>query len=218
MRNSRSAITRLFAGALLGALVALAAFTLPPTDPPASSDVLPIEAGTYMIDRDHTEIGFRVRHLGISSVSGQFREYDATLDFDPSQPNALQTTATIQTASVDTRNDKRDEHLRSEDFFHSEAHLAITFRSTGVRNVRGDRFELLGDLTIRGVTKPVALDAVLVGTARGPMGNERVAFTAETTINREDYGLTWNRAVEAGGLVVGKDVDIRLDVQAIRQN
>jgi len=202
------------AGAFLVAAMTLAAFTAAP--PP--SDALAIPAGTYMIDKDHTEIGFRVRHLGISSVSGQFRDYDVSLAVEPDAVNSLQTNATIQTGSIDTRNEKRDEHLRSEDFFHAEAHPAITFRSTGVRNVRGNDFELLGDLTIRDVTRPVVLDAELIGTARGPMGNERVAFSAETTINREDYGLTWNRALEAGGVLVGKDVDIRLDVQAIRQN
>lgn len=208
---------RLFSlSAVLATAFALAAFSTTPAEPP--SDVLPIPAGTYMIDKDHTEIGFRVRHLGISSVSGQFREYDATLTFEPGQPNALRTTATIQAASVDTRNDKRDEDLRSENFFHAAEHPEITFRSTGVRNVRGDRFEITGDLTIRGTTRPVVLDAEVVGTALDPMGNERVAFTAETTINREDFGLTWNRALETGGLLVGKDVDIRLDVQAIRQN
>jgi polyisoprenoid-binding protein YceI len=206
--------------ALFAAAFALAAYSYPAASPasePDAAEPLPAGLATYVLDRDHTEVGFRVRHLGISDVSGQFSHYDATLEMDPARLATLRTTATIRAASVDTRNERRDEHLRSDDFFAAEAFPTLTFRRTGVRNVRGDRFELLGDLTIRGVTRPVVLDAELVGTASGPMGDERVALSAVTRINRFDYGLAWNRAVEAGGLVVAREVEIRLDVQAVRQ-
>jgi len=206
----------LLAGALTVALTALAAFTAP--SPLARADAaLPFAPGTYTVDKDHTEIGFRVRHLGITNVNGSFGDFDATLEYDPARRASLRSTATVRTRSVDTGNARRDEHLRSADFFDVARFPTMTFQSTAIRNVRGDRFQLAGNLTLHGVTRPVVLDAEVTGTARDPMGNERVAFEAETTIDREDFGLTWNQALEAGGLLVSKDVKILLEVQAVRQ-
>jgi len=173
-------------------------------------------AATWNVDQAHSNVGFAVRHLGISTVRGSFRSYDATLDFDPADLTTLSATADIEVASVDTRNDRRDNHLRSDDFFHVEAHPTMRFESTRVQNVNGDTFEIVGDLTIKDVTREVVLAATLNGVAAF-QGNEVAALTAETVIDRHDYGLTWSRVTEAGGLVVGRDVTITLEIEAARE-
>lgn len=161
-------------------------------------------------------MGFAVRHLGISTVQGAFRSYEATLDFDPEDLTTLSASAAIAVASVDTRNDRRDNHLRSDDFFHAEAYPTMRFESTRVQNINGDTFEIVGTLTIKDVTREVVLAATLNGVAAF-QGNEVAALTAEAVINRHDYGLTWSRVTEAGGLVVGEDVTITLEIEAARE-
>ena len=173
-------------------------------------------AATWNVDQAHSNVGFSVRHLGISTVRGSFRSYDATLDFDPDDLTTLAATADIEVASVDTRNDRRDNHLRSDDFFHVEAHPTMRFESTRVQNINGDTFEIVGNLTIKDVTREVVLAATLNGVAAF-QGNEVAALTAETVIDRHDYGLTWSRVTEAGGLVVGRDVTITLEIEAARE-
>jgi polyisoprenoid-binding protein YceI len=143
----------------------------------------------------------------------QYDDFDIDLRLDPEDLSSLETTATVETSSIDTGIDRRDDHLRSGDFFESETYPTLAFESTGVRNVDGQRFELLGNLTIRDVTKPVVLDAEMAGPVTDMEGKPRVAFTASTRIDRKDYGLQWNRAVE-GVNVVSDDVDIILDIQA----
>lgn len=175
-----------------------------------------VKAGDYTIDQAHSEIGFRVKHLGISTVRGVFSDAEATITFPADELTGLQAKATIPAASINTNDVDRDEHLRSGDFFDAENHPVIVFETTDVTAVDGNRLTLNGDLTIRGVTKPVALDGEFLGSAVDPWGNERVAFTAEGTINRKDFGLNWNKALEAGGLLVGDEVTIVLDVQAIK--
>ena len=176
-----------------------------------------VSAGSYTIDPAHSEIGFRVKHLGLSTVRGIFNTSDASITFPEDDLSSLQAEATIEAASLYTGEAERDDHLRSADFFHVEQYPNLTFKTTGVENIDGSRFTLNGDLTIRGVTKPVALDAEYVGTAVDPWGNERVGFTAEGTIDRKEYGLTWNKALEAGGFLVGDEVTLVLDVQAIKK-
>ena len=172
---------------------------------------------TYTVDPAHSRAGFTVRHLGFSKVRGRFEQFDATLHMVPGDLTSLEAEATIQAASITTGDDKRDAHLRSGDFFEVEAHPTLTFKSTGVTNVNGQSFTLLGDLTMRGVTHPVELDAEYLGEGKDPWGGTRIAFEAKTTINRKDWGLNWNTALEAGGFLVSEDVTLELEIQAVEQ-
>lgn len=204
--------------ALLVLGLTLAAFTFLPEQREEAPVVLPAEPALYAIDKAHSSVGFRIRHLGISNVSGTFGEYDATVFLDPSDLSSIRVDATVLTASIDTGNQRRDGHLRSDDFFESERFPAMRFVSTSARDLGNNRFALSGDLTIRDVTRPVTLEGELVGTAVGPGGSNRVGLEAGTTIDRHDFGLTWDNLTEAGGVVVGRDVRIMLDIQAIEQD
>jgi polyisoprenoid-binding protein YceI len=181
------------------------------------TNIVEIEQGTYVMDSAHSEIGFRVKHLGLSTVKGSFKEATATLEIGEDGIESLKTTATIDVKSIDTKNDDRDNHLRSDDFFAAEKYGEITFESTGVKTTGEDTFELRGDLTIRGTTRPIVLDATFLGEATDPWGNNKIAFEASGAINRKKYGLNWNQVLEAGGLLVGEQVKILLDIQAARQ-
>jgi polyisoprenoid-binding protein YceI len=170
-------------------------------------------AGTYVIDPAHSEVGFTARHAMVTKVRGTFSDVDGTLDFGD---NGASATAVIKTASVDTRSADRDAHLRSADFFDADNFPEITFRSAGVR-VSGGEYVLDGDLTIKDVTRPVTLEVEFGGVATDPFGNVRAGFSAETTVNRKDFGLTWNAALETGGVLVSEKVKLTLDVSAIKQ-
>ncbi|MDZ4700988.1 MAG: YceI family protein [Rhodothermales bacterium] len=172
--------------------------------------------GTYAIDASHSEIGFQVRHLGISSVKGSFGALEGTVQAGGSLA-ALSASASIQAASIDTRNTDRDNHLRSADFFDAEKHPALQFKSNGVVDKGNGEFTMAGTLTIRGVAKPIELKGEFQGSAKDPWGNEKVAFTASGKLNRTDYGLNWNAVLEAGGLLVSEEVKLVLDVQAVKQ-
>ena len=171
--------------------------------------------GTWSIDPSHSEVGFSVRHLGISKTRGRFGAFSRA-SVVAGRPEDSRVTVEIDAASVDTRDAGRDEHLRSADFFDVETHPVLTFVTTDV-TPKGDRWAVTGDLTIAGVTKPVVLDTEVSGLATDPWGNDRVAFSASTEVNREDFGLTWNAALETGGLLVGKTVQIDLEVEAVLQ-
>jgi polyisoprenoid-binding protein YceI len=173
------------------------------------------EPATYEVDLAHSEILFKVRHLGISTVTGTFGKFTASIVMDPSDIKTLKAQAAIDVATIDTRNERRDEHLRSADFFEAETHPEMVFQSREVRNVVGSKFELVGDLTLRGITKPVVLQAEMSGPS-SLMGKERIAFTASGVINRTDFGLVWNRVVEAGSLVAGEEVRFEIEVAAVR--
>jgi polyisoprenoid-binding protein YceI len=177
----------------------------------------PAAAAEYEIDQSHSQVLFKVKHLGISTVTGRFRDFAGTITYDPQNPAAARARATIKTASIDTDNDRRDNHLRGADFFEAEKYPEITFTAGRLREARGDGFKLDGTLTMRGVTRPITLDVEKVGPARGPDGRERMAFNATTTLDRTQYGLTWSRATEAGGLVVGNDVQIVLELETVRK-
>jgi polyisoprenoid-binding protein YceI len=168
----------------------------------------------YEVDPSHTQVMFKVRHMGVSTVTGRFNRFAATFAYDPDDPSASWVTATIDAASIDTDNERRDNHLRSPDFFAADSYPNLTFQSTGVEEVEDGRLRVAGDLSIRGVTKPVVLDVVLEGTTVGSEGRPIVGWTAETTVNRKEYGLLWNRLTEAGGWVVGDEVRIVLEVEA----
>lgn len=174
----------------------------------------PAWAATYVLDADHTTVGFKIRHL-FSYARGTFGQFEGQFEYEPGQPEAWKASAVIQAASIDTAVEKRDAHLRSPDFFDVEKFPTIAFVSTGVREVTETRATLDGNLTIHGVTKPVVLDLRVHGVGKDPWGNTRSGFTATTTINRKDFGLTWHKAVETGQLVVGEEVEITIDVEGM---
>ena len=172
---------------------------------------------TFSIDPSHSRLGFVVRHMGFSKVRGSFEDFEGTVAMEGEDVSTLQATATARAESVNTNDEKRDEHLRSGDFFEVETYPTLSFESTGVRDVNGESFTLEGDLTIHGVTKQVAFDGVYLGSGTDPWGGTRAAFEAETTINRKEFGLNWNAVLEAGGVLVSEDVRIVLEVQAVAQ-
>jgi polyisoprenoid-binding protein YceI len=167
--------------------------------------------GTWVLDPAHSEVRFTVRHMMISKVRGTFGVKSATIEV-PENPLEAKVTASADVASIDTNDAGRDEHLRSGDFFDAEKFPTIDFVSTGVRAHGGD-FLVDGDLTIHGVTKPVTFEVEFGGFGTDPWGNYKAGATAKAVINREDFGLTWNAALETGGVLVGKDVTIELDLQ-----
>ena len=172
---------------------------------------------TWNIDPTHAEIGFAVRHLMLSTVRGRFGAATGTVEFNESNPNASKVDVTIDVTSIDTRQEMRDNHLRSPDFFDVATYPTMRFVSKKIEgDVNGD-FTLIGDLTIRGVTKEVSLDASLQGRGMDPWGNERMGFEAKGKINRNEFGLTWNQALETGGVVVSEDVKLSLDVEIVKQ-
>jgi polyisoprenoid-binding protein YceI len=174
-------------------------------------------ADVYDIDPAHSRITFKVRHLAISTVEGRFVKFSGTFAGDPKNISTGKTSATIDVASVFTDQTQRDAHLKSKDFFDVAAFPVITFKSTKVEPIDAQHFKLTGDLTIHGVTKPVTLDVEAGGMAKDPMGNERAAYSALTTINRKDFGLNYNAVLETGGLLVGEDVKIEIQVEGIKQ-
>jgi len=173
-------------------------------------------AGTYVIDPSHSLVAFSARHLMVAKVRGRF---DApagsfTIADDPLESSVE---VTIDPTTVTTGDAKRDEHLRSPDFFDVERFPAVTFASTGVTHVKGNDWRLEGNLTLHGVSRSVTLDLGVVGVEKDPYGNTKVGFEARTTLNREDFGLTWNAALESGGVLVGKEITIELEIEAALQ-
>lgn len=171
---------------------------------------------TWTIDAAHSDVGFAVKHLMIATVRGSFGAVSGTVTFadgDYSQANA---DVTIDATSIDTREEKRDAHLRSADFFDVGQFPTLTFKSRRVQAVKADAFELVGALTIKGITHEVVLDVAVEGFQKDPWGNQKAAFSATTKISRTAFGLTWNAALETGGVLVGDDVKISLDVQLLK--
>lgn len=170
---------------------------------------------SWKIDSAHSKVGFAVRHMMISTVRGTFANpADVEISFDPANLSAAKVKASIDAASVDTGETARDNHLRSADFFDAEKHPKITFVSTSVKGKGGD-VEVTGDLTIRGVTKPIVLQGEVAGPAKDPWGGQRVGFSLSGDIDREAWGLTWNQALEAGGVLVAKKVKLEIEVQLV---
>ena len=181
------------------------------TDTTTTLDVPGYKAGTWVLDPAHSEVTFSVRHMMISKVRGEFGLKSATIEA-PANPLEAKVTASVDAASISTGDQNRDNHLRSADFFDVETYPTIDFVSTGVRYEGGD-FLVDGDLTMHGVTKPVTFELEFGGFGTDPYGNYKAGATAKTVVNREDFGLTWNAALESGGVLVGKDVTIMLDLQ-----
>ena len=169
--------------------------------------------GTYDIDVSHTRLGFAVRHMAVSKVRGGFKDFSGTLEL-AENPVDSKVNVTIQAVSVDTSDENRDNHLRTNDFFDIENHPTWTFVSTAIRPRTATEWDVDGDLTIRGVTKQVTLDATLEGVVKDPYGNHRVGCSATTSIIRDDFGVSFNGALEAGGVIVSKKVDIDLEIEA----
>ena len=172
--------------------------------------------GTWTIDPTHTRLGFVTRHAMVTKVRGSFTQFEGTLTLDGANPSASTAALTAQLASVDTGNADRDNHLRSADFFDVENNPAMTFATTSVKQTDGDEFVLVGDLTIKGVTRPVEIEVELDGIVTDPFGNTRAGFEGETEISRKDFGLTWNVPLDGGGVLVSDKVKIQLDVSATK--
>ena len=172
-------------------------------------------AADWKVDQSHTTVGFSVDHL-FTSVQGRFDRFDGTIVFDPEKPESAVVRATVEAASINTNNTKRDKHLRSDDFFDVEKHPTLSFESTGgVTEMKENHGTLAGNLTIHGVTKPIVFDVIFRGQGKDPWGNVRAGFAASLNINRKDYGLNWNEVLETGGLLVGEVVEIRIDAEGI---
>lgn len=170
---------------------------------------------TWNIDTTHSSISFSVRHMVFAKVRGRFSDWSGTLNLDPKKLENASAQVEIEAASIDTAAADRDTHLRSADFLNVEKYPKLTFKSTRVEAAGGGKYRLRGDLTIRDLTHEVVLDVEYGGEAKDPWGNQRVAFMAKTSVERGDFGLTWNQALEAGGVLVGERVDIELEIQAV---
>jgi polyisoprenoid-binding protein YceI len=182
----------------------------------ASAPSLTELTGTYTLDPAHTRIGFVARHAMVTKVRGSFDEFTGTAVLDGANPANSRVEVSIEASSIDTRNAQRDEHLRSNDFLAMQEHPKITFSSTGVRRVGDSTFEVTGDLTIRGVTNSITIPFEFEGAATDPFGNKRVGFEGAVTINRKDYGVNWNAALEGGGVLVSDKVVLEFEVSAIK--
>jgi polyisoprenoid-binding protein YceI len=174
--------------------------------------------GEYTIDPTHTRIGFVARHAMVTKVRGAFNEFTGTAHIDGADPEASSVELVIRADSIDTRNADRDGHLRSNDFLKMDEYPEITFRSTGVRARGDDTFDVTGDLTVKGVTRTVTVPFTFEGQATDPFGNSRIGLEGSTTINRQDFGITWNAALETGGVLVSDKIVLEFEVSAIKQS
>lgn len=172
---------------------------------------------TYAIDPSHSRMGFTVRHMGFTKVRGSFEQFEGVVRMVPGDLSTIEAEATIQAQSITTNEARRDEHLRSADFFEVERYPTITFKSTEVRDISDDSFTLVGEFTMHGVTKTVELEGTYLGEGTDPWGGTRIALEARTTVNRKEYGLNWNAVLETGGVLVSEKVDIELEIQAVQQ-
>ena len=172
---------------------------------------------TWQIDPSHSAIGFSVRHMVVSKTRGRFTKWSGQIRFDAKNPAASSVEVTLDPASIDTADAQRDAHLRSADFLEVEKFPTASFRSTKVEEVESGVYRVTGDLTVHGVTKSVILDVVYEGTGKDPWGGERAGFSGSTTIDRKDFGLRWNQALETGGVLVGDKVELMLEIEAVKQ-
>jgi polyisoprenoid-binding protein YceI len=172
-----------------------------------------LAADTYQFDKPHTNVGFQVRHI-FTMVSGKFTDFSGTIQIDRANPETSSVAFTIQATSIDTSEPRRDQHLRSADFFDVANHPTITFKSTVVKPNGKHSFLVTGDLTMRGVTKQVSLPVTLLGAGKDPMGTEKIGFETGVTLSRKEFGLNWNRALETGGVLVGDEVKVQIAIEA----
>ena len=175
---------------------------------------VPSQAATYTVDADHTDVSFKIKHL-LSKIPGHFKKFEGSFDYEAGKPETWKAAGTIDVTSIDTNVEARDKHLRSADFFDVQKFSTISFKTTGVKESTGDTAKVDGLITIHGVEKPIVLDVQFNEVVKDPWGNTHASFTATTTINRKDFGLTWNQALEAGQLLVGEQVWITLEVDGL---
>ena len=175
-------------------------------------------AAAWEVDPAHSSVGFAIRHMMISTVRGQLRTFSAKIVGDPTSPSGATLEATLDPASIDTGNEKRDGHLKSPDFLDVQKFPTITFKSTGIQKAGDGKLKVTGDLTLHGVTKPVVLEVEGPTPAiKDPMGNTKAGAHATTRINRKDFGIVWNKTMDGGGLMVGDDIDVTIDVEAVQK-
>ncbi|MDA8397171.1 MAG: YceI family protein [Actinomycetota bacterium] len=174
-------------------------------------------SGKYAIDPSHSRIGFSARHAMVTKVRGGFNEFEGSGVLDGGDVTKSSLQVTIKAASIDTRNADRDNHIRSNDFLALDQYPEITFTSTGIEAVGGDKFRANGDLTVRGVTRPVTFDLEFTGTEIDPWGNRRIGVEGSTVINRKDFGVSWNAALESGGILVSENVTLEFEISAVKQ-
>jgi len=175
---------------------------------------LPLFADTYTIDKSHSEATFQVRHL-VSKVSGKFEDFDGKINIDPTKPAASTVEFTIEASTVNTGVADRDKHLRTADFFDTDKFPEITFKSTSIKSSgKKDVYTVTGNLTMRGVTKQITFPVQFLGFIRDPWGNDKAGFSLATTLNRKDYGVNWNKALDNGGVLVSDQVDVAINIEA----
>lgn len=174
-------------------------------------------SGTYVIDPAHSRFGFVARHAMVTKVRGSFHDFTGTLRLDETDPTSGSGELNIVATSIDTGNEQRDGHLRSNDFFDMETYPELTYRSTGIEALGDDKYKVTGDLTIKDVTKSVTLDVEYTGAAVDPYANVRIGLEGRTVVNRKDWGVNWNAPLEAGGVLVGEKVTLEIDISAIKQ-
>jgi polyisoprenoid-binding protein YceI len=182
----------------------------------ATATTTAVPTGTWAVDPAHSRVEFQVKHLGISTVRGNFSDFEGTLELGEDLASA-KASGTVNVVSVNTDEPKRDDHLRSPDFFHVDEHPHIEFQSTAIEPLDEDRFRITGDLTLHGVTREITLTAELLGTEEDPYGNERVALEVRGALNRGEYGMTFNQALGSGNVLVSDKVKLALDISAIKQ-
>jgi polyisoprenoid-binding protein YceI len=175
-----------------------------------------VAADTYTIDKNHSDVSFQIRHFA-SKVRGRFTDFGGTIQADPSKPETSSVAFTIKTASIDTSVADRDKDLRSSNFFDAEKYPEITFKSTKIVPAGKDKFDVTGTLTIHGVSKEITIPVVFLGAAKDPWGNERASFELATRLNRKDYGINWNKALDQGGFMLGDDVDVTIALETIKK-
>lgn len=173
-------------------------------------------ASTYDVDSSHSSVGFSVRHL-VSKVNGSFKDFSGTINFDPKKATASSAEFTVKIASIDTQNEKRDGHLKSPDFFDTEKFPTMTFKSKKVIAAGKDKYKLIGELTMHGVTREETFVVEYGGNAKDPWGNNRAGFSATTTLNRKNYGIIWNKTLDTGAVMLGDDVAVNLSIEAIEK-
>ena len=172
---------------------------------------------SWQIDQAHSHIQFAVRHMMISTVRGEFEKFNGTIDFDPENPEQSQVSVRIDAASINTRQPDRDNHLRSADFLNVEEYPVLLFESKRIERLGDNRGRVVGDLTIRDVTREVVLDVEYAGMARSPWGTTSAGFSATTTLDRKEWGLTWNQALETGGVLVGDKIKVNIEIDLVKQ-
>jgi polyisoprenoid-binding protein YceI len=175
-----------------------------------------LAADAYTVDKNHSDASFTIRHFA-SKVHGRFANFEGAIQADPAKPETSSVSFQIQSASIDTNNPDRDKHLRSADFFDAEKYPQITFQSTKITPAGKDKYDVTGTLTMRGVSKQITLPVVFLGTAKDPGGNERASFELSTKLNRKDFGINWNKALDGGGFMLSDDVDVTIDLETVKK-